>query len=64
LQHRQSYRNAQIKIFTDENVVSSEIPEPNHEYASVPLPGAENVQKPGKWTDASVCDNFNVYFLT
>lgn len=61
MQHRPSTRNAQMKIFSDENVVTSAIPAPNNEYSSVPLPGAENVQKPGKWTDASVRDSFNMH---
>ena len=63
MQHRPSARNAQMKIFTDDNVVTSAIPAPNNEYLSVPLPGAENVQKPGKWTDANVCYIFNVSLI-
>ena len=58
---RQPSRNAQLRIFSDENATRPSIlPEQNNEYSSVPLPGVENRQQPRKWTDAKVIEKRNV----
>ena len=46
-----------VPIYSDENAVSSMLPEQNEEYASVPLPEVidrENQLQPGRWNDNRV----------
>lgn len=49
-----SRNSAAVTVFADENVQPQALPPQNSEYRSLPTTGAENQQKPGRWTDAKV----------